>query len=717
MRLVAATALLLAAAMVAVFGASPADAAVESFNAAQFVAMKAGQPIPGLPFDANPGLQPFTMWVVRFALAGQTSKANATAEASAFLAASERVPTSVARFADLVLASSEEMAIADVFGIAQPNFIRAFNSKVARPDVPRGNSVSGRAIALGDPVKPSDITSADAIVRYAYESVPPNFNDAVTDSVYPAAQHVKDEKALTSLAASLTYTIGQVAAPSPAVALRANEITHALVLVFNLRSRDAFTLDAIATALATGAALRGRGGVRVLFGDQRGFPDWAPEDDGSAVIVPVKGTSVGFDKIKATQRVVVKQAGEVAAKIAAFADAIQTIPAFLEANQQQVNAARVGAPKLTSPPNDGKTPFPVRRIDTGAQFQKQVTELKMGAAVVFFVRESDRFYGKVAKVARKVAEDAARDNSATIGGRKTNFNFEVFIIDAEVHKEAARELQVPLTPSVGFFLELKDKSDVKGLRYFKAKDIDNAKPILKFMREELFNGREMMGIDPLKVKFNPQAKGTIHTDINLMSEYIDVDPRRFDSAASDKHGPEYDRLTVTTVRRITGEADEDTAAAKKKKNVPANETPAQKKKREAREAKQAAREEAKKAKIKAEMEAKLEAKKRKMAEKQAQEEALAQKRKDEAEKKLEEAREKRKREEADGTAAKRRAAKKAKKARLERLAKLKKAKLAAKIPKDRATMVALWAKDSQEAAAQYTQVDEAGKVSVLDRLM
>merc|ERR1719238_1119746 len=233
----------------------------------------------------------------------------------------------------------------------------------------------------------------------------------------------------------------------------------------------------------------------------------------------------------------------------------------------------------------------------------------------------------------------------------------------------------------------------------------------------MFDGREMMGIDPLKVKFNPEAKGCDLDDMYLFTEYIDVDPRRFDAAASDKHAPEYERQLTTTLRRITGSSDTDDSAAKKKKKIPKNETPEQKAKREAREAKQAAREEAKKAKLKAELEAKEEAKRRKMAEKRAQEEELAQKRKEDAEKKVQEARERRKREEADGTAVKRRAAKKAKKARLERLAKLKKAKLAAKVPKDRATMVKLWAEDSKQAAAMYTQVDENGKVSVLDRIL
>jgi colicin import membrane protein len=226
------------------------------------------------------------------------------------------------------------------------------------------------------------------------------------------------------------------------------------------------------------------------------------------------------------------------------------------------------------------------------------------------------------------------------------------------------------------------------------------------------------------VRFASTVPSSKLTDVTLRTDYFDTDPRRFDAVTAEESKSEEvavlaELLRNTVNRLVKGKDGAATSGPTGKKGGAAkkNETPEQAQKREAKEAKMKAAAEAQKAKIKAEIEAREKAKQEQIEKKKADEAAIAEKRKQAIDAKTKDAKDRRAREEADGTAGKRRAAEKARKARLERTKKLKKAKLAAKTPKDRATMVRLAAEDSQQAAKQYMVKGDDGSIKVLDRLL
>jgi hypothetical protein len=588
------------------------------------------------------------------------------------------------------------------------------------PAVPRGNLISGRPIS-DTPQYTGNPTDTAALVAHVYSAVPTNYAEPVTHTIYPSAVFAKDEVSLLARVMDVNHRLEFVAAPTPAVTAKASQATHLLVLVNNLKSREVTTLNAIAAAMSAGASNRGRGGVQVFFGDYRGFPEWAPaEDIGKFTLVPIslKGGKLDGALLRTTSADI----ADIPRTLATLADRVESLADYTEAKRTQVANAQAGAARMLAPSTS--TESPLRRIDTTQQFVKEVAELKSGVAVIFMLRESDTFYSKHLKVAKKVAEDAVTNFNVEMAGKPAIVKFEVFMIDAEVHKNAAHELRVPEVPSVAFLVELRDKQGVKGLRHFKSKNFDKAADIIKFMRKELFDGRDMTTVDPMKVRFASTVPASKLTDVTLRTDYFDTDPRRFDAVAAEESKSEEvavlgELLRNTVNRLVKGKDGAATSGPTGKKGGAAkkNETPEQTQKREAKEAKLKAAAEAQKAKIKAEIEAREKAKQEQIEKKKADEAAIAEKRKQAIDAKTKDAKDRRAREEADGTAGKRRAAEKARKARLERTKKLKKAKLAAKTPKDRATMVRLAAEDSQQAAKQYMVKGDDGSIKVLDRLL
>jgi hypothetical protein len=673
---------------------------VEEFDAAAFVAMRNSlKRVPGV--DAPPS----SLWVVRFSMPSDAAKANASESAQSFNLAAAEVPAEIARFADFVVTSLDEVAIVNTFGLSTLPVIRSFHTSVARPLVPRGNPMSARVISF-PPSFTGSISDVKSIVQYAYDSVPSNYNDPVTDALYPSAVVVSNEAEVLSRVLSTTSHFKSVSAPSDLVASRSSEVVHALVLVKDLRGRAENTLKFVAAAMSAGASGRGRGGTTVFVGDANGFPEWAPDTETQATVVPIRVSGSQIDSLKAAMRTKTETLQELVSTIHGCRNGLEEEAAFVDFKRTQVANAQVGATRLTGP--FSPTRSPLRRLDTTQQFAKHVGELKSGVAVVFILRESDKFFSKHLKVARAVAENAATDTRAEMGDKPASVLFEVFMVDGEIHKQVANELRVPQVPCVAFLVELRDKPGVKGLRFFKAKDIEKAADIIKFMRRELFDGRDLTVIEPSKITFSDHASQP-NPDVTLRVEYFDTNPRRFDSDAPHQHIPEYTRLLQNTIKRESVFSNASPQTAK-------SETPDQKAKREAKETKAREKEEAKKAQLKTELEAREEAKRQRIEEKRRQEELAAEQRKRDADDRAKEAQERKLREEADGTASKRRAMAKAKKARQARLAKLKKAKLAAKEVKDRAGMVRLWEDDSKEAAGIYV-VGHGENLHLLDRIL
>lgn len=632
---------------------------------------------------------------VRFYLPWDASGEPSTA---AFARASEIVPPEVCDFAELRLDSLEAFVIADAHGITSFPFVKLFGTSVVRPVAPKGNQVVGRPTFVAKDYH-GNATSADDLVEFVIRHTPTRVVDPVTNHITQAVLQITDESHVAALArvtpktsknGVLFYLPSIVRSDKKhGTALRHNLLlsaVHAQAAVHNQRV-TVFTTQREDVAKAFGLSEHNTAAVFSIAAIANAAPNAKR---------PILRVEAGIETPAAAAKAIKDAA---ALDVAALEKEIG-----YTLRQWRVDMAQFA----------GKSPL--RKLETTEEFHREVTDNKQGGVILFFLRESDKFFTKHHNVALDVASwSRGVPQVHPVTGEpviSNGFRFETFWVDAEVHSELAKKLSVKAVPSVGIVLSLQQQQEggqklpPKGIKFVlsPSKEFPDSRHVLSYINSaEVFEGRDIVPFDPAGAKLHDGGKTTqpqLLTPLN--NAYLGVDLRSYEDDE-----PEADTFELGK-KRATGDDDGDdsSAAASARK---ASGGSGAKEKNSAKEAAKRAKAEAEKQRLAEEL-ARKKAEKEERIRKKAEEDKLRK------EQEIAEAAKRREERKAGGgsDAPKKPAAASGEEKKVsdaERLAALRRAKA----PKDRQAIRRGWAKEGADMAKKYVSV-EGDKIVVSQKL-
>ena len=431
------------------------------------------------PAEPNP-------WLVRFHIPFDPQDA---ANRRAFAEASQRVPTSVGRFGEFALDSLDNLAMIDGMQVANLPTIALLGSRIGRAIGASGANKVARLTYFSPEFRLNQTNPSD-IAMYLLANVPARYADRVTNTIMDSVHFVFSKKEVYSTSQKLQQlrSLGEITALPSSAVLFFLDLTNPsrkdlVAAMSSVASQAAGSVIVFATSDDDVALQFGLTAVETAAS----FPFPLPDDSS--------------EKLELTIHAAASSMSDVAAVINKVADVSRVVVKDTQSRTLRSWSSNLRALQTTSP---------LRKLSTTDQFLRDVVEPKSCVTVLFLLRETDDFFNSHFRTAVDLASHLRQDqhSSALTKAKIANpFRFEVFWVDAEVHKSVPQVLKAKSVPSIAilFSVVAQNGQPAKAGKWFeppKKGEWPTAAQILQFLTSEhVATNNGLFPFDPLLITF------------------------------------------------------------------------------------------------------------------------------------------------------------------------------------------------------------------------